>query len=167
MANKPSRETRRLARERSVRAKQRDLPTASLPAPPSRLRGGASTVGDTGGSGRCRRDQESGGDQTTDADSPSAPASSAPRPNLWRRLPAGAKLGIILALALAIAGAIMGALRRGSAGTTEQAKPVSDARAVETATDAASTPSAATPAAAPSADGVVSSADSVPGPDVD
>jgi hypothetical protein len=112
MVNKPSRKKRKLARERNERAKQHDLPAAAFSAPPARARVAASALGDAGRSGR----EGSNGDEETngaDAESSSTPASSGPRPNLLRRLPAGAKLGIILALALALVGVIIALLRSG------------------------------------------------------
>jgi hypothetical protein len=108
MANKPSRKKRKLARERSERAREHDLPAAVLSAPLSRGRAAASALG---GSGRSRRDEGSGDDDANDSDDPSSPGSSTPRPNLWRRMPAGAKLAIFLVLAFGMAGVVIAVLR--------------------------------------------------------
>ncbi|MBN1612210.1 MAG: hypothetical protein JW940_36600 [Polyangiaceae bacterium] len=108
MANKPSRKKRKLARERIERAKQHDLPSVLLAATPVRAQATASAPG---GSGRNQRDRGPDEDQPTSADDSLAPASNAPRPNLWRRLPAGAKLGIFLVLAFVLAGVVIAAIR--------------------------------------------------------
>lgn len=166
--SKPSRHKRRLARERIARAKEHELPAAALP---SVGRGSAKTAAtSSAGAGRTRGEFGAKGDATEatgeGSGTSSVRTSSGPRPTLWRRLPGGAQLTVLLALGVALAGAVIAVLRSGSEGSAAEPKVAQD-RATVSASKAA--PDEAAPSTPePSAEsGSPSPADVVPAPEGD